>query len=755
VPNNAAVQLTLTSQVAPQIAATANAYKQLSAEEKKAEQAATAYAAALSKVALADAKTATEEQRLAIQTANAAKAQTQAEAAALRLAQAQERAASGNSFASETAQAFTSQISAMVSPVTLAAAGIGALIGVANSFKEAFSFKAQLDQTTASIEVQLRGVRDSGQVFSQAARFADTYKLTQQETTEAIRASLPVIRQSQASTEDVLGTLARLRVLNPEQDFAGAARALAELKAGQVTSIVDRFNIGRSAANAMKKEIEGGGDAVLVLSKYLDSAGIGMDALKVGASGASGAMRNLAVAQEQLKIAQSEFAQGPGLILLSAQANLTRDAVKLLKGDVGGLNDALKDSGVSAINPLIGALTTYNTYVLNAGRGALQWAGVLSTSSPSVARLKDDTVGLTTATQQSAAALDADAKKKLDSQIATAQLSQQQAQLDADSQRAAQGLLGAGDQALLLAQKYGIAADQAQFLINQQQQLANKTALADQRVGERDPSSNLTAAETSKFADLARQGATAQAAEKKKADEKAAREAEQLQAARDNLALSRATTSAQKIAVLRRQQAATADPVEKLRLQAQIEQAQQSGAKAHTSELGKQLNLHESIYDSLNKQRDAQLDIEELTIRDRQQDRADAEKTRTAQRILASSTASADLKARAQDALALISVEDRKRAQAIAEKGATAGGAIIGGKVFQSAAGGPLPPGGAAGPLGALPPAGGQGGAAAAGGAGLTINLVVDGKTLASVSEPYIMDALVKAVRGARASAGA
>jgi hypothetical protein len=31
----------------------------------------------------------------------------------------------------------------------------------------------------------------------------------------------------------------------------------------------------------------------------------------------------------------------------------------------------------------------------------------------------------------------------------------------------------------------------------------------------------------------------------------------------------------------------------------------------------------------------------------------------------------------------------------------------------------------------------------------------VDGKTLASVSEPYIMDSLVKAVRGARAAQGA
>jgi hypothetical protein len=125
------------------------------------------------------------------------------------------------------------------------------LVTTANSFKEAFQFKAQLDQTTASITVQLAGVRNSATVFAGAARFANEYKLTQQETTEAIRASLPVIRSSNASTEEILGTLARLRVLNPEQDFAGAALALAELKAGQINSIVDRFNIARSSANAI------------------------------------------------------------------------------------------------------------------------------------------------------------------------------------------------------------------------------------------------------------------------------------------------------------------------------------------------------------------------------------------------------------------------------------------------------------------------------------------------------------------------
>jgi hypothetical protein len=82
---------------------------------------------------------------------------------------------------------------------------------------------------------------------------------------------------------------------------------------------------------------------------------------------------------------------------------------------------------------------------------------------------------------------------------------------------------------------------------------------------------------------------------------KAAREAAQLQDAQNALALSRAKTSAARIAELRRQQAATSDPAEKIRLQQQIEEERDSAAKSHTSELNKQLKLNEGIYDSIAK----------------------------------------------------------------------------------------------------------------------------------------------------------
>lgn len=95
-----------------------------------------------------------------------------------------------------------------------------------------------------------------------------------------------------------------------------------------------------------------------------------------------------------------------------------------------------------------------------------------------------------TSTQVVSDALADELQKKVDSQIAAQQLADTQAQLEADSRLAAQGLLGAGDQAVNLANKYGIAAEAAQFLIRQQQALANAAALQEQRAGERNPGSS-------------------------------------------------------------------------------------------------------------------------------------------------------------------------------------------------------------------------------------------------------------------------
>lgn len=240
----------------------------------------------------------------------------------------------------------------VVGPAALVTAGFTAATAAVQSFADAFKFNAQLEQNKASITAQLTGVRDSAQAFSEAAIFAQKYKLTQEETTTAIQASVPLLRQSKSSLTDVLTVLAKLQVLKPEQGIQGAAFALAELQGGQSRSLATRFNIPIASANELKKEIQGGADAVVVLGKYLDNAGIGAAALEARTKGAAGALNDLAQAEERRKIAQGGAAGGLGLTIVQAQTNVNNALANSLSGNANALYAAAKAAD-SAYNDAI------------------------------------------------------------------------------------------------------------------------------------------------------------------------------------------------------------------------------------------------------------------------------------------------------------------------------------------------------------------------------------------------------------------
>lgn len=707
---NAQVSLTLTSQVAPQIAATANAYKALSSAEQIAEAGATRYALALNKVALADAKTATEEQKLAIQTANAAKAQTQAEAAALRLANAQQKSASGSSFASQTADAFKSSILGIVGPAALAGAALASLKGLADLTVEGENVN-RVARSFASLATQAHTTGDALLVAMRAASGGEVTDLNLQ--LAADKGLLLGVATSAAQFADIM-TIARDRAAKMGTTTTQAFDDITTGIGRESPRILDNLGIIVDADAAHKAYAQSIGKTVDQLSKAerieaLRNAVIAQG--KAGLDDATTAINNQTNAYVRLGVAVENAKNRLGGVLATQSQGTASSAATILSID--GTSASYAKAGIAAQN-LIRSIQGVPPASAAAQKQQEGWLKAIFD-------------------------FDAEARAFLGLQhVITPAVAQNTAVFDDDRQE-----LGR-----LQIQAAATAAELAELA-----KVNNPIGLADQRKGEQ-TGTDLTAAQFDKFNDLAHKGDADRAAEKKKVDDKAAADAKRLGDAQDSLNLARAKTSAQKIAELKRQQAATTDPVEKLQLQASIEQERNSAAKSHTSELGKQLTLHESIFDSLNKQRDAALDIEELQITGRQQDRADQAKIKTAQAILGSSSASADFKARAQDALDLISVQERKRAQALAEKGATAGGAIIGGKVYQSAPGGGAGGGAGIGPIGPLPSAGGPAISAGGGGA-VTINLVVDGKTLASVSEPYILDSILKAVRGARATAGA
>jgi hypothetical protein len=382
--------------------------------------------------------------------------------------------------------------------------GVGTALTLAksavDSFADAFTFKADLDATTLSVNAQIKGIRESGQVWSEAAKFADTYKLTQQETTEAIQASIGVMRTSKSSVEDVLGVLSRLQVLSPEQSLQEAALAVKALASGDITSLVGRFEVSRDVANQMKQEILSGADAVQVLSQFLGDSGVGMDVLKSKTEGASGAMKDLAKAQEDLKLAQAGWAQGPGLTVLHAQTS----ALQLLSGEMSGStkSTAAFTAGLfqnyGALSRLLSVFATAIPALGGYSSGQQQAAGATIASANAATqetletnRLANAQTAVQGALSASAQALVDETTKKLDSAQAAQQLSQFQETLANLGGAVAGGMQTAGSAAAAMASQYNIAYGAALNLINAQAALAqakvNAAALVEQRFGERNP----------------------------------------------------------------------------------------------------------------------------------------------------------------------------------------------------------------------------------------------------------------------------
>ncbi len=700
----------------------------LSAAQARAAQTAARLATEQGRAAIAAQRLATEENKTAREAANTAAAQDRAAKSALQLAAAQKRATAAKtvnglpilprtleSFGTEAISQFKSGLLGIVGPAAIVGGALTVLSGTVETLKQAFTFKAELDATNLAIQTNLEGVRDSGAVFQDAAKFADKYRLTQKETSEILASSTDILRVSTASVGDLEASLLRLQSRDVSKPISEAARALRELNSGDVTSIKELFNVPAAEALRMKNEIAAGGDAVQVLNSFLDRAGVSMAVLENRAKGAAGALNEQKIAQEQLTLAQAKIASSAGgIFFVQALTRQYQGLANLLNGDaLAGLQSTGREFAISAQGA-----AAYAT-ALAQGKSAVDAQAAADAAATAAANSFADaqrnggggTFELTQALDINRDALSKDAIAKLDSEIKTAGLAAQQAQLDADSRAAAQGLLGAGDQALILAQKYGIATEQAQFLINAQQALSNATALADQRVGERDPGNRQTAAEFNAFSKLRR---TREQEDARVAQAEAARVA----AARARLEESQAVTSAQKIALAKRRLNQAANEADRIDAQANLNQLQQQQTKASgagakpsvglsgltrtniklsgderaqlqavNSELAKstltaqqrnqleiqRLDLIEKIGDEEEKQRRASIDAQLGAVKDAQARLKEAREAAGLERALAAGRLSGAQSEAAKLRLSEISLEQQKRALDIQKDAQTAG----------------------------------------------------------------------------------
>lgn len=797
----AEVILKLQSQVAPQIAATVSAYQQLSAAEQKAAQSAATYAKTQTQVALNDQKVATEAQRTAVQVANVARAEDQAALTALRLANAQARVGQSSGLAGQFTDGLKSGLLGIVGPAAAATATIAAL-------------KGALDLTVAGENVNrvergfqnlARQAGQSGDAILSALRKASGGEISdlnlELATDKGLLLGVANTAQQFADIMEVARDRAAKMGITTTQAYDDITTGIGR----ESPRILDNLGIIVDADAAHKAYAQSIGKTVEQLSKAerieaLRNAVIaqgksGIDAATTAANDQANGFSRLSASWDNIKNkAGAAAAQGiepfvtslSGLINASdgsaegtrALVNAGQDLVRLLTGLPAlteaeakaqqGWTKSVQD-WIIAREVQIGLLNAQPTG--GGGGGTFEFADVALARQATEAQLRyADSLALTgvqaRAAQQAAEQKStADKVASIDAQthgIAEAHLAQQ-------AQDAARALIAAGPAGARTAALLAGSSSQVDILTAAYYRLASAQgdAVAKSNAANQKSVDQLIALRRRSGSDTGRGSGSDAAAEgaafadvlKKRNDEdkKAAADAARLQDAQNSLNLARAKTSAQKIAELQRQQAATSDPVEKLRLQAQIEQERNSAAKSHTSELDKQLKLNESNYDSIEKQKQAVIDLAVQQARNRLDTLKDQDELKKANAILASSGASADLKARAAAKRDLILAEEAKRNFEIGQTQATAGGTIINGKLFQSVpgGGGPLAPApGQAAPTARGGAAPGAAAAAAPVGSGRPLVITMDGKEVASIILPYAWEQLDGAIQHARVTQG-
>lgn len=256
------------------------------------------------------------------------------------------------------------------------ATGIGQVAGELRQLAaEGQDVQASLDRTRGSLGAVLGSQARANDIFDQAADFADRYKLTQSEMAEAIQASSQIIRTTHSPLNELLSDLGRLQVLSPEQSLGEAALALRELTSGNTRSLVGRFEVTTDEANAMKREIMGGADAVQVLGTYLDSIGITNGALEASLTGAAGQQRDYNRAIEDLGIKVNDVVTSAGW--REFQTGIVRNTTAEIAA-LQNLGQWIDRFGAQSakINPVIGQLNQIEDILSRPLHSFARWLGL-------------------------------------------------------------------------------------------------------------------------------------------------------------------------------------------------------------------------------------------------------------------------------------------------------------------------------------------------------------------------------------------
>ncbi len=590
------------------------------------------------------------------------------------------------------------------------------VVGLAFSVQQVIAFGSAAAGSALQLrETQngLRAIAGSVATYNQALATARQQQIlfggTLQENIEGLTGLTITARQSGASLQTLVDLSQRLAILDPSQGAAGARIALSEALSGDPTSLARRYEIPRAALAKLRDESTTTAAKLQIISEYLDRVGITSESVAGRVDATAKSYRSAGAALDNLKnFLGTVVADG-----FRPYADSIADAQK--KVDFFSANLATFGDRQAAVYGITEQLTQATLRSADADDRAAQAAlaetdieqqRILRANAHAAALgvLANAITAETVALQRSSEESIADAAAKAALEVKTKLLAAQTDQAVASFLQLNPAIDAAGVTALVAAGKIDPLIGRLVALkieaINSARELLN-FSLAQGALGGSAAAQAVAAGRTLGGGPTI--GAAGLGAGARGAADQAFAQNNALRRSEFQLRLAQATTAAQRIAILKEELTLTTDQVTKNGILAQIANEQQSKAKAHTGELGKQLNLEERIRDSKEAQYKAQLDLAELLIRDRQDRRKEDQELARAQRIQRSGRASQLFKDAAADAAALIEIERQQRALAIQEKGLTAGGTVINGRIYQSRQAGqgisPIPVPGGAPPL--------------------------------------------------------
>ncbi len=184
---------------------------------------------------------------------------------------------------------------------------LGALFG-ASVFANAAVQAGKLALELNDVQLSLRTIAGTQALFNEAmeraAYFQRIYGGTLAENAARMQDFVMISKRTGAEMDRLIETAQLLAVVKPEQGIVGASYALSELLSGDLVSIVERFNLSRTAVREYLNEFKRTGDANRLLAginELLEKQGVTLDVVEQRATSLTATYNQLGASLERVQ----------------------------------------------------------------------------------------------------------------------------------------------------------------------------------------------------------------------------------------------------------------------------------------------------------------------------------------------------------------------------------------------------------------------------------------------------------------------